>query len=56
LYAIGPDGFENCFIGEKFVGSGEFWLSSKQPMNFSDDEAELLPLSENIFMPGKSSV
>jgi hypothetical protein len=24
LYAVGPDGFENCFIEEKFVGSGKF--------------------------------
>jgi hypothetical protein len=23
LYAVGPDGFENCFIEEKFVGSGK---------------------------------
>jgi hypothetical protein len=25
-------------------------------MHFSEDEAELFPLSENMFMPGKSSV
>jgi hypothetical protein len=24
LYAVGPDGFENCFIEETFVGSGKF--------------------------------
>jgi hypothetical protein len=24
LYAVGPDGFENCFIEEKLVGSGKF--------------------------------
>jgi hypothetical protein len=24
LYAVGPDGFENCFIKEKFVGSVKF--------------------------------
>jgi hypothetical protein len=29
-------------------------LSSQQPMHFSEDEAELFPLSENMFMPGKS--
>jgi hypothetical protein len=56
LYAVGPDGFENCFIEDTFVGSGQFWLTSEQPMHFVEGEAELFPLSENVFVPGKSSV
>jgi hypothetical protein len=31
-------------------------LSSEQPMHFCEDKAELFPLGENVFMPGKSSV
>jgi hypothetical protein len=24
FFAVDPDGFENCFIEEKFIGSGKF--------------------------------
>jgi hypothetical protein len=56
LYTIGPDGFENCFIEEEFVGGGELRLASEQPIYFGEGEAKLFPFSENVFMPGKLSV
>jgi hypothetical protein len=38
------------------VGGGELGLASEQPMHFGEGKAEFFPLSENVFMPGKSSV
>jgi hypothetical protein len=38
LYAVGPDGFENCFI-EKFVGTGKLRLTSEQPIYFGEGDA-----------------
>jgi hypothetical protein len=31
-------------------------MASEQPMHFGEGKAKLFPLSENVFMPGKSSV
>jgi hypothetical protein len=31
-------------------------LASEQPIHFGEDETKLFPFSENVFMPGKSSV
>jgi hypothetical protein len=56
LYTTGPGGFENCFIEEYFVGGGEAGLASEQPIHFCEGKAKLFPFSENVFMPGKSSV
>jgi hypothetical protein len=56
LYTISPDGFENCFIEEQFVGGGEVGLASEQTRHFCEGKAKLFPFSENVFMPGKSSV
>jgi hypothetical protein len=49
LYTIGPDGFENWFIEEYFVGGGEVGLASEQPMHFGEGKAKLFPLSENVY-------
>jgi hypothetical protein len=56
LYTIGPDGFENCFIEEQFVGSGEVGLASEQPRHFGEGKAGLFPFREDVFMPDESSV
>jgi hypothetical protein len=31
-------------------------LASEQPIHFGEGKAKLFPFSENVFMPGKSSV
>jgi hypothetical protein len=31
-------------------------LASKQPIHFGEGKAKLFPFSENVFIPGKSSV
>jgi hypothetical protein len=31
-------------------------LSTEQPIHFGEGKAKLFPFSENVFMPGKSSV
>jgi hypothetical protein len=43
LYTIGPDGFETCFIEEKFVGGGELGLASEQPIHFGEGKAWISP-------------
>jgi hypothetical protein len=52
LYNIGPDGFENCFIEEYFVGGGEVGLATEQPIHFGEGKAKLFPFSEKMFTPG----
>jgi hypothetical protein len=52
LYTIGPGGFEDCFVEEKFVGGGEVGLTSEQPIHFGEGKAKLFPFSENVFTPG----
>jgi hypothetical protein len=56
LYTVGPDGLEYGFIEWQFVGGGELGLSSEQPLHFFEVMSELVPLGENVFMPGLSSV
>jgi hypothetical protein len=56
LDAVGPDGFEDGFVEEKLIGEGESRTAQEQPVHLGEDEAELLPLSEDVVAPGEFAV
>jgi hypothetical protein len=53
LDAIGPGGFEDGFVEEELIGEGESRMAPEQPVHLGEDEAKLLPLSEDVLAPGE---
>jgi hypothetical protein len=46
LYSIGIDGFEDDFIGYKFVAYREFGLTAQQPVHFGECDAKMFPFGQ----------
>jgi hypothetical protein len=56
LDVVSPDGFEDEFVEGELIGEGESRTAPEEPVHLGEDEAELLPLSEDVGAPGEFPV
>jgi hypothetical protein len=56
LDAVSPDGFEDGFVEEELIGERESRTAPEEPVHLGEDEAQLLPLGEDVMAPGEFPV